>query len=202
MAHSLQDLPPQRPCDFVGQVFVPPHPLIKHWLSIARDKNAPPPMFRSAMGELGRLLIYECCRDWFETVDLQVETPCGTADATIIDPNSPIEVCSLKLRRRRKRRRRRTQGLFYFWLGDGRLEYGDYIFFSSHPVQPGSSDSAGGPSPAGASGNDSTSEQDVSSWPRSKRYEYRSSRRATTLSIHVAVVPWPEQRRPWRHPAT
>lgn len=46
-------------------VFVPPHPLLKHWLAVARSSGTPPQLFRSALAELGRLLIYEargvCC---------------------------------------------------------------------------------------------------------------------------------------------
>ena len=40
-------------------VFVPPHPLLKHWLAVARSSATPPQTFRSALAELGRLLIYE-----------------------------------------------------------------------------------------------------------------------------------------------
>ena len=70
-------------------VFVPPHPLINHWLAIARNsacsrraprsrrdphpllvplplpqppprlQATPPPVFRAALAELGRILIYE-----------------------------------------------------------------------------------------------------------------------------------------------
>jgi uracil phosphoribosyltransferase len=40
-------------------VFVPPHPLLKHWLAVARSAATPPQTFRSALAELGRLLIYE-----------------------------------------------------------------------------------------------------------------------------------------------
>jgi uracil phosphoribosyltransferase len=40
-------------------VFVPPHPLLKHWLAVARSVSTPPQLFRSALAELGRLLIYE-----------------------------------------------------------------------------------------------------------------------------------------------
>jgi len=40
-------------------VFVPPHPLLKHWLAVARSAATPPQLFRSALAELGRLLVYE-----------------------------------------------------------------------------------------------------------------------------------------------
>ncbi|KAG6427620.1 hypothetical protein SASPL_111866 [Salvia splendens] len=45
-------------------VFVPPHPLIKHWISVLRNEQTPCPVFKNAMAELGRLLIYEASREW------------------------------------------------------------------------------------------------------------------------------------------
>uniref|UniRef100_I1J6X5 uracil phosphoribosyltransferase n=1 Tax=Glycine max TaxID=3847 RepID=I1J6X5_SOYBN len=45
-------------------VYVPPHPLIKHWVSVLRNEQTPCPIFRNAMAELGRLLMYEASRDW------------------------------------------------------------------------------------------------------------------------------------------
>lgn len=47
---------------------------------------------RPAFAELGRILIYEAVRDWLPTVDLQVQTPLGSADATVVDPMQPIKV--------------------------------------------------------------------------------------------------------------
>lgn len=54
------------------QIFVPPHPLVKHWVAVLRSSQTPTPMFRSAAAELGRLLIYEAARDWLPTVEGQV----------------------------------------------------------------------------------------------------------------------------------
>ncbi|KAK9055528.1 hypothetical protein SSX86_026612 [Deinandra increscens subsp. villosa] len=45
-------------------VVVPSHPLIKHWVSVIRNEQTPPPIFKNAMAELGRLLMYEASRDW------------------------------------------------------------------------------------------------------------------------------------------
>lgn len=74
-------------------VFVPPHPLVKHWLAVARNSLTPPAVFRSAIAELGRLLIYEAGRDWLETVEMDVITPMGaTADAVVVDPSKPVKV--------------------------------------------------------------------------------------------------------------
>ncbi len=73
---------------------MPSHPLVKHWLAVARNRLAPPPVFRSALAELGRLLIYEAVEQegWLPTIDGQAETPCGTADVTFIDPSRPVMV--------------------------------------------------------------------------------------------------------------
>ena len=57
------------------QVFVPSHPLVKHWLAVARNRLSPPPIFRSALAELGRVLIYEAAHDWLPTIDGQVCSP-------------------------------------------------------------------------------------------------------------------------------
>lgn len=71
------------------RVFVPPHPLIKHWLGVARDTATPSPLFRSAMTELGRWLTYEAIRDWVPTLDTTVETPLAPCPATFVDPEVP-----------------------------------------------------------------------------------------------------------------
>lgn len=64
--------------------------MIKHWLCVARNKDTPDPAFRQALAEIGRLLMYECTRDWLDTVDFKVESPMGVADATVVDPTKPI----------------------------------------------------------------------------------------------------------------
>eukprot|EP00798_Chlamydomonas_sp_ICE-L_P020665 gene20665-27454_t len=73
-------------------VIVPPHPLVKHWLAVARNAQTPPGMFRAALAELGRILLYEAVRDDMPTVDLEVYSPMGPAEATVIDPTRPIIV--------------------------------------------------------------------------------------------------------------
>lgn len=73
-------------------VFVPPHPLINHWLAIARNVQTPPPIFRSTLAELGRLLIYECARDWLPTIQGEVEGPVSHANVEMVDPSQPIAV--------------------------------------------------------------------------------------------------------------
>ncbi len=74
------------------RIHVPPHPLVKHWLAMARDKNTPGILFRTAMTELGRWLTYEAMRDWLPLVETTVETPLGPATATVVNPETPIAV--------------------------------------------------------------------------------------------------------------
>ncbi|MBI4781374.1 MAG: uracil phosphoribosyltransferase [Oscillatoriophycideae cyanobacterium NC_groundwater_1537_Pr4_S-0.65um_50_18] len=74
------------------RVYVPPHPLIKHWLAVARDKDTPDMLFRSAMTELGRWLTYEAIRDWLPTIDTEVNTPLSPCAATFVNPEVPIAV--------------------------------------------------------------------------------------------------------------
>lgn len=73
-------------------VFVPPHPLIKHWLAVLRNSATPSPTFRGAAAEMGRLLIYEAVREFLPTVDTTVQSPMGPAEATVVDPYRPLKV--------------------------------------------------------------------------------------------------------------
>lgn len=74
------------------RVYVPPHPLIKHWLAVARDAGTPSVLFRSAITELGRWLTYEAVRDWLPTKDTTVQSPLASAPATLVDPEAPMAV--------------------------------------------------------------------------------------------------------------
>ncbi|MDJ0556603.1 MAG: uracil phosphoribosyltransferase [Microcoleaceae cyanobacterium MO_207.B10] len=74
------------------RVYVPPHPLVKHWLGVARDVNTPSALFRSAMTELGRWLTYEAIRDWLPVVETKVQTPLAECPATFVNPQIPIVV--------------------------------------------------------------------------------------------------------------
>ena len=74
------------------RVYVPEHPLIKHWLSVARDVNTPPVLFKSAMSELGRWLAYEAVRNWLPTLNTVVQTPISECSATYVDPQMPIGI--------------------------------------------------------------------------------------------------------------
>ncbi|KVI12158.1 uracil phosphoribosyltransferase [Cynara cardunculus var. scolymus] len=73
-------------------VFVPPHPLIKHWVSVLRNEQTPCPIFKNAMAELGRLLIYEASRDWLPTISGEIQSPLGVASVEFIDPREPVAV--------------------------------------------------------------------------------------------------------------
>ncbi|MBF2097658.1 MAG: uracil phosphoribosyltransferase [Gloeomargaritaceae cyanobacterium C42_A2020_066] len=74
-----------------ARVYVPPHPLIQHWLGLLRDSSTPVPLFRSALGELGRWLTYEAIRrDWLPTQETVVQTPLAPASATFLDPEVPL----------------------------------------------------------------------------------------------------------------
>lgn len=74
------------------RIYVPPHPLLKHWLAVVRDANTPMPMFRAALAELGRWLTYEASRDWLPTLPITVQTPLTTTDAEIIDASVPLAI--------------------------------------------------------------------------------------------------------------
>lgn len=74
------------------RVYVPDHPLVKHWLAVARDRDTPPVLFKSAMTELGRWLTYEACRHWLPVGETTVQTPLADAPATMINPQVPIAV--------------------------------------------------------------------------------------------------------------
>ncbi|MBP0017433.1 MAG: uracil phosphoribosyltransferase [Cyanobacteria bacterium SBLK] len=74
------------------RVYVPDHPLIKHWLGVARDRDTPSVLFKSAMVELGRWLTYEACRHWLPVRETTVETPLAPAPATLIDPIPPLAI--------------------------------------------------------------------------------------------------------------
>ena len=76
----------------IMQIYCPQHPLVGHWLAVCRNKISPPPIFRQAIAELGRILIYEASQDWLPTLKGQIETPLGTAECRFIDPQKPVKV--------------------------------------------------------------------------------------------------------------
>lgn len=74
------------------KVFVLPHPLIHHWLSVARDRSTPFPLFRTALQELSRWLTYEAVRDWLPTQEIDIETPFATTKGRIIRSQAPLGI--------------------------------------------------------------------------------------------------------------
>lgn len=74
------------------QLYRPEHPLVGHWLTIARNKASYPSIFRSALAEVGRCLIYEAGQGWLPTVKSKIDTPHGTADCQYIDVDKPIHL--------------------------------------------------------------------------------------------------------------
>lgn len=74
------------------RVYVPDHPLIKHWLAVARDANTPSVLFKTAIIELGRWLTYEATRYWLPTLETTVRTPLSETPATFVNPEVPIAI--------------------------------------------------------------------------------------------------------------
>ena len=59
-------------------VFESQHPLVKHKLTLMRDKNTKPKKFHQLIREISMLLCYEATID-LNTTDITVESPMGTA---------------------------------------------------------------------------------------------------------------------------
>ena len=74
------------------RVYVPPHPIIRHWLTIAREKHTPVPLFRTAMVEMGKWLTYEAVREFLPVQEVNVETPLATASGQLIDGSIPLAI--------------------------------------------------------------------------------------------------------------
>lgn len=54
------------------------HPLIRHKLTIMRDRSTPTAVFRQLLNEIASLMTYEVCRE-LSTVEVSVETPVAVA---------------------------------------------------------------------------------------------------------------------------
>jgi len=80
------------PLAYPLQLFCPQHPMVGHWLTVARNKLSPPLIFRGAVAELGRCLIYEASQSWLPTLAAEVETPQGMADCQYVDQSKPVHV--------------------------------------------------------------------------------------------------------------
>eukprot|EP00466_Bigelowiella_natans_P021427 jgi/Bigna1/72760/fgenesh1_pg.21_\ len=83
-------------------ILVPPHPLVKHYLGVARLDMAPSLMTKNAssdsaschvqLAELGRILMYELIRDWLPTVTQEIAATYGPAEGVFIDNTKPIKI--------------------------------------------------------------------------------------------------------------
>jgi uracil phosphoribosyltransferase len=60
------------------------HPLVRHKLTLMRDRNAPTALFRTLLREIGHLLCYEVCRD-LETAEVEIDTPLERMSAPKLD---------------------------------------------------------------------------------------------------------------------
>ena len=74
------------------KVIVPPHPLIKHWLSILRDPNTPNILYSTAYEQIGKWLTYEALRDWLPYKKEFIATKTGKIEGIYIDNNYPIRI--------------------------------------------------------------------------------------------------------------
>ncbi len=74
------------------RVYVPPHPLIKHWLGMARNAETPPKVMRQTLAELGKWLGYEAIREWLPTIDIPLQTPMGETTATFVHPQTKLAI--------------------------------------------------------------------------------------------------------------
>ncbi len=67
----------------MGEVFIFDHPLMKHKLTLLRDKDTGSKEFRELTNELAMLMAYEVTRD-MPLQDIEVETPLITTQAPVI----------------------------------------------------------------------------------------------------------------------
>ena len=65
------------------------HPLIKHKLSILRNKHTGTNEFRSIMEEIAMLIGYEAMRD-LKLKDVEIETPVETANCPVLAGKKPV----------------------------------------------------------------------------------------------------------------
>ena len=77
------------------KVIVPPHPLIKHWLSILREKNTPNILYSTGFEQLGKWLTYEALRNWLPYKKEIINTDNGEADGFFINNEYPIKVFAM-----------------------------------------------------------------------------------------------------------
>ncbi|MBK8799826.1 MAG: uracil phosphoribosyltransferase [Caldilinea sp.] len=64
-------------------VFISPHPLVQHKLTLLRRKETEPKKFREVISELSMMLVYEATLD-LATQPVTIETPLTTAQGTLM----------------------------------------------------------------------------------------------------------------------
>ena len=74
------------------KVIVPPHPLIKHWLSILREKNTPNILYSTGYEQIGKWLTYEALRNWLPYLKTEIDSTYGLTEGIFIDANYPIKI--------------------------------------------------------------------------------------------------------------
>lgn len=67
----------------MSKVIIFDHPLIKHKLTILRDKNTGSKQFRSLISEISMLMAYECTRD-LSLEEVEVETPLQKTTGSVL----------------------------------------------------------------------------------------------------------------------
>jgi uracil phosphoribosyltransferase len=77
------------------QLHVADHPLVRHKITVLRDKNTPSPTFRLLVDELVTLLAYEATRH-VRVEDREVETPLMTTVGTRLAYPAPLVVPILR----------------------------------------------------------------------------------------------------------
>ena len=77
------------------KVIVPPHPLIKHWISILREKNTPNILYSTGYEQLGKWLTYEALRNWLPYKKEKINTDNGEVDGFFINNDYPIKVFAM-----------------------------------------------------------------------------------------------------------
>ena len=77
------------------KVIVPTHPLIKHWLSILREKNTPNILYSTGYEQLGKWLTYEALRNWLPYKKEIISTNNGDTDGFFINNDYPIKILAM-----------------------------------------------------------------------------------------------------------
>lgn len=77
------------------RVVIADHPLITHKLTVLRDKQTPPPIFRLLIEELMTLLAYEATRD-VRVEPIEIETPVAPTTGVRLSQPTPLIVPILR----------------------------------------------------------------------------------------------------------